>query len=148
MRLVGEPFVVREAGPVVAGVAQRREGRAVALTLKRAPARREMVLERASHGCVVVGIGQRIQQRAPCVAEQRARIDEVDVIVRTMFSDAIGDDARAAEEAVRVVSAAANAVLQRFVLSAPAGMAAPKPVLNVTLRPDRPLHLGIAAAPA
>ncbi|RQR65918.1 hypothetical protein DIE19_05800 [Burkholderia sp. Bp9126] len=72
----------------------------------------------------------------------------MDVIVRTMFSDAIGDDARAAEEAVRVVSAAANAVLQRFVLSAPAGMAAPKPVLNVTLRPDRPLHLGIAAAPA
>lgn len=39
-------------------------------------------------------------------------------------------------------------VLQRFVLSAPAGMAVPKPVLNVTLRPDRALHLGIAAAPA
>ncbi|QVN21872.1 cytochrome P450 [Burkholderia pyrrocinia] len=33
----------------------------------------------------------------------------MDVIMRTMFSDAIGDDARAAEEAVRVVSAAANA---------------------------------------
>ena len=33
----------------------------------------------------------------------------MDVIMRTMFSDAIGDDARAAEEAVRAVSAAANA---------------------------------------
>ncbi|WP_333997737.1 cytochrome P450 [Burkholderia cepacia] len=33
----------------------------------------------------------------------------MDVIMRTMFSDTIGDDARAAEEAVRVVSAAANA---------------------------------------
>ncbi|WP_342705990.1 cytochrome P450 [Burkholderia arboris] len=33
----------------------------------------------------------------------------MDVIMRTMFSDTIGDDARAAEEAVRAVSAAANA---------------------------------------
>jgi len=33
----------------------------------------------------------------------------MDVIMRTMFSDTIGDDSRAAEEAVRVVSAAANA---------------------------------------
>ncbi|WGY72138.1 cytochrome P450 [Burkholderia cepacia] len=33
----------------------------------------------------------------------------MDVIMRTMFSDTIGNDARAAEEAVRVVSAAANA---------------------------------------
>lgn len=36
-------------------------------------------------------------------------------------------------------------LLQRFELAVPAGMAAPRPVLNVTLRPDRPLHLGIAA---
>lgn len=36
-------------------------------------------------------------------------------------------------------------LLQRFELTVPAGMAAPRPVLNVTLRPDRPLHLGIAA---
>ncbi|NTZ82886.1 cytochrome P450 [Burkholderia metallica] len=33
----------------------------------------------------------------------------MDVIMRTMFSDTIGDDARAAEEAVRAVSAAADA---------------------------------------
>ncbi|MBN3787559.1 cytochrome P450 [Burkholderia sp. Ac-20353] len=36
-------------------------------------------------------------------------------------------------------------VLQRYVLSIPAGMAAPRPVLNVTLRPDRPLHLAVDA---
>lgn len=36
-------------------------------------------------------------------------------------------------------------LLQRFELKVPAGMAAPRPVLNVTLRPDRPLQLGIAA---
>ncbi|MGU7780798.1 cytochrome P450 [Burkholderia sp. PU8-34] len=36
-------------------------------------------------------------------------------------------------------------VLQRFVLSIPAGKAAPRPVLNVTLRPDEPLHLAIDA---
>jgi cytochrome P450 len=32
-------------------------------------------------------------------------------------------------------------ILQRFALSVPEGMAAPRPVLNVTLRPATPLHL-------
>jgi unspecific monooxygenase len=35
-------------------------------------------------------------------------------------------------------------ILQRFALSAPAGMAEPRPVMNVTLRPDTPLHLNVA----
>jgi cytochrome P450 len=34
-------------------------------------------------------------------------------------------------------------ILQRFVLSVPDGMAAPRPVLNVTLRPERPMHLSV-----
>lgn len=34
-------------------------------------------------------------------------------------------------------------LLQRFKLSAPDGMPAPRPVMNVTLRPDPPLHLTI-----
>ena len=34
-------------------------------------------------------------------------------------------------------------LLQRFTLSAPDGMPAPRPVMNVTLRPDQPLHLAI-----
>ncbi|WP_206950601.1 cytochrome P450 [Trinickia acidisoli] len=38
----------------------------------------------------------------------------------------------------------AAVLLQRFELSVPEGMAAPRPVLNVTLRPDRPVHLAIA----
>jgi len=34
-------------------------------------------------------------------------------------------------------------VLQRYTLSAPDGMAAPRPMLNVTLRPHAPLHLAL-----
>ncbi|HKR41341.1 MAG TPA: hypothetical protein VJU59_16960 [Paraburkholderia sp.] len=37
-------------------------------------------------------------------------------------------------------------VLQRYTLSAPDGMAAPRPMLNVTLRPQTPLHLALAPA--
>lgn len=39
-------------------------------------------------------------------------------------------------------------VLQRFALSAPQASAAPRPVLNVSLRPDKPLCLKLSAAPA
>ncbi|MHA6850083.1 cytochrome P450 [Ralstonia pseudosolanacearum] len=35
-------------------------------------------------------------------------------------------------------------VLQRFSLSVPDGMQAPRPVMRVTLRPDQPMHLAIA----
>ena len=34
-------------------------------------------------------------------------------------------------------------ILQRHVLSVPPGMAPPRAVLNVTLRPERTLHLAI-----
>ena len=37
-------------------------------------------------------------------------------------------------------------LLQRFELSVPEAMAAPRPTLNVTLRPEQPLHLAIAEA--
>ena len=37
-------------------------------------------------------------------------------------------------------------VLQRFDLSVPEGMAAPRPVMNVTLRPETPLRLRVAPA--
>lgn len=35
-------------------------------------------------------------------------------------------------------------LLRRFTLAVPVGMAPPRPVLNVTLRPEQPLHLAIA----
>lgn len=38
-------------------------------------------------------------------------------------------------------------ILQRFALAVPEGQVAPKPVLNVTWRPDRPLHLRLAPLP-
>jgi cytochrome P450 len=38
-------------------------------------------------------------------------------------------------------------ILQRFALSAPAGMHVPRPVMHVTLRPDTPLHLNVTALP-
>ncbi len=34
-------------------------------------------------------------------------------------------------------------VLQRFALEVPTGAAPPRPVLNVTLRPDRAVRLGL-----
>jgi len=34
-------------------------------------------------------------------------------------------------------------VLQRYTLSAPDGTAAPRPLLNVTLRPHAPLHIAL-----
>ncbi|ANJ73173.1 cytochrome P450 [Ralstonia insidiosa] len=37
-------------------------------------------------------------------------------------------------------------LLQRFTLSVPDNMQPPRPVMNVTLRPDQPLHLAIAPA--
>lgn len=37
-------------------------------------------------------------------------------------------------------------VLQRYTLSVPEGMAAPRAMLNVTLRPQTPLHLALAPA--
>jgi len=37
-------------------------------------------------------------------------------------------------------------LLQRFTLSPPDNMQAPRPVMHVTLRPDQPLHLAIAPA--
>lgn len=37
-------------------------------------------------------------------------------------------------------------VLQRFSLSAPDGMPAPRPVFNVSLRPQQPVHLEVSAA--
>lgn len=36
-------------------------------------------------------------------------------------------------------------ILQRFVLSVPPGIAPPRPVLNVTLRPDQPMRLAISS---
>ena len=39
-------------------------------------------------------------------------------------------------------------VLQRFSLSVPDGMTAPKPVFNVSLRPQQPVHLQISPAPS
>jgi cytochrome P450 len=39
-------------------------------------------------------------------------------------------------------------ILQRFVLSAPEGMQAPQPVFHISLRPNRPLCLGLSAAPS
>ncbi|KEZ01085.1 cytochrome P450 [Burkholderia sp. MSh2] len=50
--------------------------------------------------------------------------------------------------AMTEMTVVAAMVLQRYVLSVPAGAVAPKPVLNVTLRPDRPLHLEIEPAGA
>ncbi|WP_211107262.1 cytochrome P450 [Azospirillum thermophilum] len=38
-------------------------------------------------------------------------------------------------------------VLQRVVLSVPAGMAPPRPVMALSLRPDRPLHLALSPVP-
>jgi len=37
-------------------------------------------------------------------------------------------------------------LLQRHVLSVPQGQQAPRAVLNVTLRPDKALHLRVASA--
>jgi cytochrome P450 len=37
-------------------------------------------------------------------------------------------------------------LLQRFTLAVPDGMAPPRPVVHVTLRPDQPLHLALAGA--
>ena len=45
--------------------------------------------------------------------------------------------------AMSEMTAIAAMLLQRFQLSVPDGMPAPRPVMNVTLRPDRPLHLTI-----
>ncbi|WP_087690605.1 cytochrome P450 [Pandoraea sp. PE-S2R-1] len=39
-------------------------------------------------------------------------------------------------------------ILQRFTLSVPDGMAAPKPRMHVTLRPETALHLGLTAIPS
>lgn len=39
-------------------------------------------------------------------------------------------------------------VLQRFTLSVPDGLAPPQPVMRVSLRPDRPLHLQVSALDA
>jgi cytochrome P450 len=36
-------------------------------------------------------------------------------------------------------------LLQRFTLSVPDGMRAPRPVMNVTLRPDQPVHLTVTS---
>lgn len=38
-------------------------------------------------------------------------------------------------------------ILQRHTLDVPPGMAAPKPVMNVTLRPQSPLNLALGALP-
>ncbi|VWD29655.1 cytochrome P450 [Burkholderia contaminans] len=48
--------------------------------------------------------------------------------------------------AMTEMTVVAAMILQRYALSAPPGMKPPRPVLNVTLRPDRPLHLAIAPA--
>ncbi len=39
-------------------------------------------------------------------------------------------------------------ILQRFTLSVPEGMEAPKPRMHVTLRPETALHLGLTAIPS
>ena len=46
--------------------------------------------------------------------------------------------------AMTEMTVVAAMILQRYVLSVPAGTAAPKSVMNVTLRPDQPLHVEIA----
>ncbi|WP_338639881.1 cytochrome P450 [Burkholderia pyrrocinia] len=46
--------------------------------------------------------------------------------------------------AMTEMTVVAAMILQRHVLSVPPGMAAPRAVLNVTLRPERALHLAIA----
>ena len=46
--------------------------------------------------------------------------------------------------AMAEMTAIAAMVLQRFELSVPEGMAAPRPVWQVTLRPEHPLHLTVA----
>ena len=46
--------------------------------------------------------------------------------------------------AMTEMTVVAAMILQRYALSAPPGGVPPRPVLNVTLRPDRPLHLAIA----
>jgi len=45
--------------------------------------------------------------------------------------------------AMTEMTVVAAMLLQRFALSVPAGMAPPRPVMNVTLRPDQPMHLDI-----
>ncbi len=47
--------------------------------------------------------------------------------------------------AMTEMTVAAALILQRYALSAPPGMAAPRATLNVTLRPEQPLHLAIAS---
>ncbi len=47
--------------------------------------------------------------------------------------------------AMTEMTVVAALILQRYALSAPPGMAAPRAVLNVTLRPAQPLHLAIAS---
>jgi cytochrome P450 len=46
--------------------------------------------------------------------------------------------------AMTEMTVVAAMVLQRYVLSVPPGVTPPRPVLNVTLRPERALHLAIA----
>lgn len=47
--------------------------------------------------------------------------------------------------AMTEMTVVAAMLLQRFALSVPDGMTPPRPVMNVTLRPDQPLHLAIAS---
>lgn len=46
--------------------------------------------------------------------------------------------------AMTEMTVVAALLLQRHVLSVPEGQQAPRPVLNVTLRPDKALHLRVA----
>jgi len=48
--------------------------------------------------------------------------------------------------AMSEMTAIAAMLLQRFTLSVPDNVNAPRPVMNVTLRPDQPLHLAITPA--
>lgn len=47
--------------------------------------------------------------------------------------------------AMTEMTVVAAMMLQRFHLSAPEGMEPPRPVMNISLRPDRPLHLRLSA---
>jgi cytochrome P450 len=46
--------------------------------------------------------------------------------------------------AMTEMTVVAAMLLQRFALSVPDGMTPPRPVMNVTLRPDQPMHLAIS----
>lgn len=46
--------------------------------------------------------------------------------------------------AMTEMTVVAAMILQRFALSVPDGMAAPRPVFHITLRPEQPLHLRLA----